>query len=348
MLLIVNPRASSYSRDDERTVARELGRAFGVATARTETPGHATALSAEAARKGGAEVVAVLGGDGAVNEVANGLAGTGVPLAPLPGGRTNVFCRILGLPTSPGRAAAILAELASRTGAVERRAPIPTRDIDLGTLNGRHFTFGSGIGLSAVANRRLNAHGLPGQRLGSVVFVLEAAAVLARYLREPPRMAIEAAGRRIEGVSVVAQNAQALTYLGRHPLPLCEGAGLVTGSISLAALGRASLRSTLPIGVRIVAGRGPSALGRADVESLPAVTAARVTTLDGRPFPVEVDGDFVGEHEDVVYGVVPSGLTVVWPVRPARRRGGRPRRTIGARSSRGEGADGAVGLAGDR
>jgi diacylglycerol kinase family enzyme len=310
MLLVVNPRASSYSHGDERAVTRELASAFEVETARTETPGHGTELAAAAARAGGVDAIAVLGGDGAVNEVANGLAGTGVPLAPLPGGRTNVFCRILGLPTDPGRAAHALSDL--RPAAPTDESAFPTREIDLGTMNGRHFTFGSGIGLSAVANRRLNAHGVPGQRLGSAVFAVEAFVVLARYLRNPPRMEIEVGDHRFEAMSAVVQNADPLTYLGRRPIPLCAGSGLRTASISLAALRRASVANVVPIGLRIGAGQGASVLSRPEVESFAQTSAARVRTLDGRPLPVEVDGDYVGEHGLIEYGVAPRALSVVW------------------------------------
>ena len=43
-------------------------------------------------------VVVALGGDGTVNEAANGLAGSQTPLSVLPGGAINVFCRVLGIP----------------------------------------------------------------------------------------------------------------------------------------------------------------------------------------------------------------------------------------------------------
>ena len=44
-------------------------------------------------------MVVAFGGDGTVNEAANGLAGSDTPLSCLPGGRTNVYCRMLGIPT---------------------------------------------------------------------------------------------------------------------------------------------------------------------------------------------------------------------------------------------------------
>jgi len=314
MLLIVNPHASSFSRATEQAVARGLADAFELETAQTESPEHALALSRDAARSRSHAVVAVLGGDGAVNEAANGLAGTDTPLAPLPGGRTNVFCRILGLPNDALRAARELGALgrqhAGADGGAHARA-LPIRAVDLGTMNGRHFTFASGVGATAVANHRLNAHGIPGHRLGGLVFALEALGIGAGYLRRPPQVEVEAGGRTLRCVSLVAQNADPLTYLGRRPLPLCVGAGLETGTVSLALMRRVSVRDALRVGGLVAAGRGLQALADDAVASLPAVPVARVRTLDGRPLPVEVDGDYVGDVEAIEYGVAPRALAVL-------------------------------------
>lgn len=317
MLLVVNPRASSFSQATEEGVVRTLETAFELETARTESPEHALSLSRDAARGGSHAVVAVLGGDGAVNEAANGLAGTSTPLGPLPGGRTNVFCRILGVPNDPLRAAAELCALACARGGdghpVHGYAPLPTRRVDLGTMNGRHFTFASGVGVTAVANHRLNVRGVPGQRLGGLVFALEALGIGAAYLRRPRRIEVESDGRSLACVSLVVQNADPLTYLGRRPLPLCERAGLETGTVSLALLRRLTVRESLLLAGRVVSGRGPQALAGEALASLPAVPAARVRTLDGHPLPVEVDGDYVGEVDSIEYGVLPRGLSVVAP-----------------------------------
>ena len=43
-------------------------------------------------------MVVAFGGDGTVNEAANGLIGSDTPLCCLPGGRANVWCRLLGIP----------------------------------------------------------------------------------------------------------------------------------------------------------------------------------------------------------------------------------------------------------
>ena len=97
LLLIVNPFASSVSPRTQVLVQRALGEAHDVQVVETTRRNHATRLAEDAARRG-VDGVVVLGGDGTVNEVANGVADTPCALLPLPGGSTNVFCRTLGLP----------------------------------------------------------------------------------------------------------------------------------------------------------------------------------------------------------------------------------------------------------
>ena len=89
------------------------------------------------------------GGDGTLNEVANGLAGTGVPVAILPGGSTNVVSRTLGIPNDVVDATEHLLELAD---------DFEPRAIDLGVANGRRFVFACGAGLDAAVVQRVDSN----------------------------------------------------------------------------------------------------------------------------------------------------------------------------------------------
>src|ERR1700722_5339572 len=97
MMIIVNPYATTVSDRLKRLVVYALRGSYDVTAIDTEARNHATELCRQAADER-YDVVVAFGGDGTVNEAANGLAGSGVPFACLPGGRTNVFCRILGIP----------------------------------------------------------------------------------------------------------------------------------------------------------------------------------------------------------------------------------------------------------
>src|ERR671915_267497 len=99
--------------------------------------GPALELVAEAAREA-YDVVVAFGGDGTVNEAANGLAGSSTPLTCLPGGSNNVFCKMLGIPNDVVDATEHLLGLADRW---------EPRTVDLGRVNERYFTFAAGHGL---------------------------------------------------------------------------------------------------------------------------------------------------------------------------------------------------------
>ena len=97
MLVIVNPYATTVSDRLKNLVVYALQSRYEVEALETEQREHATQLCREAAGEG-YDVVVAFGGDGTVNEAANGLVGSETPLTCLPGGSTNVWCRTLGIP----------------------------------------------------------------------------------------------------------------------------------------------------------------------------------------------------------------------------------------------------------
>src|SRR5437660_637553 len=97
MLVIVNPYATTVSDRLKNLVVYALRGRYDVHAVDTEARDHATELCREAASEG-YDVVVAFGGDGTVNEAANGLVGSDTPLCCLPGGRANVYCRMLGIP----------------------------------------------------------------------------------------------------------------------------------------------------------------------------------------------------------------------------------------------------------
>jgi YegS/Rv2252/BmrU family lipid kinase len=119
----------------------------------TAEPGGALELAKEAARQG-TDIVLVCGGDGTINEVINGLAGSQVPLGVLPGGTANMLAREVGLPLNPVRAAAELARWSPRRIPLGKATWWP----ETASMNGvparkepatRHFVSVAGIGYDA-------------------------------------------------------------------------------------------------------------------------------------------------------------------------------------------------------
>src|SRR6201996_5844556 len=160
MLIIVNPHAATVSDSLRNLVVHALRARFEVDAVDTEARGHATELCREAAHEG-YDVVVAFGGDGTVNEAANGLLGSPTPLFPLPGGSANVFGKMLGIPGDVVDATEHLLAMADDW---------KPRKGDLGVVNGRCFTFASGLGLDASVVERVDSNPHLKARLGAWYF----------------------------------------------------------------------------------------------------------------------------------------------------------------------------------
>jgi diacylglycerol kinase family enzyme len=302
MLVIVNPYATTVSDRLKNLVVYALQSRYEVEAVETEKRDHATPLGREAAREG-YDVVVAFGGDGTVNEAANGLAGSDTPLTCLPGGSTNVWCRTLGIPNDVVDATEHLLRIAD---------DFHPRRVDLGRANERLFVFSSGIGLDASVVERVDAHPYRKARLGPWYYTYAAVATFnRRYLVKPPRVRLMADGRSLEAVTVIIQNSDPFTWFGGRPIRVCEDVGFDSGTISLAALKRATPLELATLAPRLFSGRARTVQRHRQVEGVSRVRGARVESLDDRTFPVQVDGDYVGEFHAIEYGVLPGGLMAV-------------------------------------
>ena len=302
MLVIVNPYATTVSDRLKNLVVYALQGRYDVEAIDTQAQGHATELCREAA-EAGYDVVVAFGGDGTVNEAANGLAGTETPLTCLPGGATNVWGRTLGIPNDVVDATEHLLGIADA---------FRPRRVDTGLMNGRHFVFASGVGLDASVVERVDAHPYRKARFGEYYFTWAAISSFNKtYLIKPPRVNVEVRGETIEGVTVIVQNSDPFTYFGKRPIRVCTGMDLDNGRLGLAALRRATVIDMPTLIARIFSGRAETLQRHRQVHGFGAVRQATVSSADGRPFPVEADGDFRGNFERVDYGVAPRSLAVV-------------------------------------
>ena len=301
MLVIVNPYASTVSDRLRNLVVYALQGRFEVDAVDTEARGHATELCREAAHEG-YDVVVAFGGDGTVNEVANGLLGSPTPLCALPGGSANVFAKMLGIPGDPVDATEHLLAMADRWN---------PRRVDLGVVNGRCFTFSSGLGLDASVVRRVDASPRLKARFGPWFFTWVALSTFfRRYLVRPPRLEVEALGQRLSGVTAVVQNGSPFTYFQNRPIEMAEGAALDSGALSGGVLHRATLLAMPSIAWRAFS---PRALvsGHRQVTGLRDAGEMLVRSADDRPLPLQVDGDYLGEVAEARYSIMPGALNVV-------------------------------------
>ena len=278
--LIVNPYASEVTQERVQAVELELARGAEVSTLLTERPGHGTEL---AAGIGDADAIVVFSGDGGFNEALNGLVAD-VPIGFLPGGRTSVLPRALGLPREPAEAARRIAS------ALEEGR---SRTISLGRVNGRRFAFSAGIGFDAELIRRVDRLGRrdDGKRPGDLAFIAEAASLVGRRLgRFEPVLEIAGLGR---AAFALVANTDPYSYAGRRPIHVAPEARFELG-LDVVAPARVT-PLTVPRLVRhILRGeREDSFLYGHDLD--------RIEVSCDRALPLQADGEDLGDVSEAVF-----------------------------------------------
>jgi diacylglycerol kinase family enzyme len=295
LLLLVNTSASSVTPRGKVVIQKALAADHEVTVAATNRRDHATRLARGAANDG-VDVVVVLGGDGTLNEAANGLAGTRTALAPLPGGSTNVFARTIGLPNDPIEATAALLD-----GLAAERI----EEVGLGCINGRYFLFHVGLGFDAAVVEQVERRAQLKRWAGHPLFAFSAFTTWFRHFdRSHPRFAVEGT----DSYFSIVLNTNPYTYLGNRPFDLVPEATLERG---LAVVTFRSLRFD-----HVVRAAG-AALTGADIRRLPWLDVRtdleRITVEGHGPFPYQVDGDFLGEVEHLDIRHAPNALRLLLP-----------------------------------
>jgi len=304
--LIINPAASNVTAK-ARSAVHEALAAHEVVEVETKARDHARELAHEAALEG-VDAVVVLGGDGTVNEAANGILDAGesntTALAALPGGSTNVFARTIGLPRKAGKAAAVIAGSLERTSV--RRMPI-------GRANGRAFLFHAGIGFDAAVVEQVERRSSLKRTIGQAIFVYAAFATWFRHFDHTSAQfrldGTDGAEGGVDGSFAIVLNTNPYTYLGLRPLNVAPGAD---GEHGLTAV------TVRKVGVMSLLGVFSRALGSGRrVERHRQVDVRRDATQFSvhayTPVPVQLDGDFIGRLDEVVLVHEPDRLLVVVP-----------------------------------
>jgi diacylglycerol kinase family enzyme len=300
VLLVVNAFASSVTARNTVVVHRELSRHHHVDVVETNRRGHATRFAQDAARRG-LDVVVGFGGDGTLNEVATGVAGSATALGVLPGGSTNVFARTLGMRNDPVHAAR---QLAAGLDAADI-APV-----GLGRVNGRYFCFHAGIGYDAAVVREVERRASLKRWLGHPLFIYAALRTwLIGYDRRSPHFALHGPGVDVEdGYFTVVLNTNPYTYLGNRPLDLSPAATFDRG---LVAVTFRTMRAGAILGSLAGALRGG---GVQPSEHLAVQTDLTELLVEhSTPFPYQLDGDYLGETQALRFEHVPDAVRLVRP-----------------------------------
>ncbi len=325
-LLIVNPHATATTQLRRDVITHALASQMDLEVVETRYRGHAGTLARKAASDG-FQLILTLGGDGTVNEAINGLLrgrrpGTDPAFAPVPGGNANVFARALGLPADPVDATGRILE-ALRAG-YDRRVGLGSATPGSATPLGaspnsatpgraspdRYFTFNAGMGLDAEVVRAIEGLRAHGRAVTPGLYLRTA---LRQFYgvtdRRHPALTLERDGQSPIGDLFlgIISNTSPWTYLGRRPVNPNPGAGFDTG-LDIFALRQMGTIAALNALRQMFAQRSDPPSGR-HVVSLHDQSA--FTLHSDRPVALQVDGEYVGEHESVTFRAVPRTLRVI-------------------------------------
>jgi YegS/Rv2252/BmrU family lipid kinase len=259
----------------------------------TNHPGEARELAARFAAQGEPVVIAA-GGDGTLNEVVSGLAGTNSVLGVLPAGTMNVFAREMGIPfDSLERALAV----------IERGF---VHEVDLFEANGAPFVQMAGVGFDAQVIEETTWESK--RMLGPLAYLLAAVKVLGE---KPPKMEIICTdGRREEGVAVLAGNGS--LYGGQFRL--FSKADNRDSKLDVIVYKEAGYKLALD------SLRGLAFGGIDLVASTSCFKTESFTVRADREVPVEVDGEWLGRFSEVRFQETASRLRVIAPEGPLEGR----------------------------
>lgn len=301
ILLIVNSFATSVTPRNTVQVHQYLARHHDVQVVETSERGHATRFAADAVTRG-LDAVIAFGGDGTLNEVATGLAGSTTALGALPGGSTNVFARSLGMANDP------LTAVTQLTAGLDGGLVAP---IGLGEANGRYFTFHAGVGYDAEVVRQVERTFSFKRLVGQPLFAYSALKTwFVDYDRKFPHFTVEIDGRKIpNGFFTIVLNTNPYTYVGKRAVELSRAASLEKRlvAITFRRLSTPLMLSTLWSALRkggIAARRGIEVVE--DVEQVVFDFPA--------PFGYQLDGDYIDDTTTLTIRHHAEALRLIKPM----------------------------------
>lgn len=293
VLVILNPMAgNSHQR---RAVAQglvewrtQLG--WQVKLRETRRAGEATSIARSEATH--YDLIVAAGGDGTINEVANGLVHTGTTLGALPIGTGNVWVRELRQSLNPLTAARQLA-----VGSIHQ--------IDLGLANERHFLLMAGIGFDAAITQEVRS--ADKRRLGRLAYIIKSLPVIWRLRGTRTRITIDGAPLKGNALFVLVSNSR--LYGG--VLNIAYRAAITDGLLDVCVMmGESALAAP-----KLLAGILLRSYGK--IPGLQYFQARTVEIACSQPLPVQVDGDAIGVTP-MTFQIVPAALRVLLPptIRP--------------------------------
>jgi diacylglycerol kinase family enzyme len=312
-ILIVNPHATTTACNTPELVTRALDGLVDLDVRQTRRRGHARELAAES----DADLVLVLGGDGAVNEAVNGImarspGSSGFPgssgalaalplIGVIPGGGGNVFARALGLPLDTGAAISRIRELVAAES---------YRTIGLGLAGDRYFTFSADLGWDGEVMHEMDQLREAGHRQSTMLYLRT---IVRQYYRgtdrRVPALTLERDGQPpADGLFMtVVTNRSPWTYLGGRALLPVPNPDFNSG-LDLLALRRLRFGTIVSLVGQLLWVRSRPPRGR-HLLSMPGLESLVIRSA--RPIAFQVDGEYLGETKAVEFRFVPQAIRVV-------------------------------------
>src|ERR1700710_1508818 len=185
------------------------------------------------------------------------------------------------------------------------------RRVDLGRLDDRRFVFSAGMGLDASVVERVDSKPRLKARFGPRSLAPSAVRTfLERYVVRPPRLEVEVGGKTVRGVSAFVQNGNLYTYFQETPIHVAGDSELDSGDFSGAVLTRASAFDLPTVMFRALYKRAEVARHRRQ-QPFSGVHEVIVRSVDGRPVPVQVDGDHISDEVEARFTVEPQALGII-------------------------------------
>jgi len=281
---------------------RSLAGLVDVRVERTKYRGHARELAAAADD----ELVIVLGGDGSINEVVNGVMSRGEDegsepplIAVIPGGGGNVFAQALGLPADA--AAAI-----SRVRDVIAAQSYQT--IGLGLAGDRYFTFSAGLGMDAEVVREVDRLRAAGRRESASLFLRTMVRHYYHTDRRIPSLTVERAGQPpiTDLFLTIITNRSPWTYFRARPVLPVPHPDFNSG-LDLLAMRQVRLTTIFYLVSQMMWVRHRPPRAR---DALAVHGAESLTVRSARPIAFQVDGEYLGEIEAIKFQFIPRALRV--------------------------------------
>lgn len=305
-LLVANPAASGFTGGLHRTVVRLLSRRYDVETVWPTSPASTRdVLSAEVGA--GLGLAVAMGGDGLVHHVAQSVAGTPTPLGIVPVGTTNVFARLLGVPSRPAAAARLLAG-ESRVSSEPTFALSGKREAE--TVD-RRVLFALGAGADAAVVEAAEKEPYRKQGFGRLGFhyANTAVSMIRSELRDAePTLDIQSGERRGVGIGAMLQLREVYTYFGPFALRFT---GTPPSPITVLVVRQLRLRRGPAVVRRAIGRSGLGGMRGFDVWE----GCDRVTVEAAEPVPVHADGEIVGRLTQLEVHPAEERVSVVVPQR---------------------------------